>query len=191
MRHAGPTRREIGVRTAFNLLGPLTNPAGARRALLGVGDPAAAGKVAEVAALLGTDQTMVVHGAGVDELPLDGTGQVHDVIGDAMLSFTVDVDGLGLSRAPTAALAGGSAAENAAIIESIFAGETGPRRDVVLLNAGAALAVAGVADGFADGIAAARNAIDTGLPRDLLARLREERRVADAATEAAGAGAPA
>jgi anthranilate phosphoribosyltransferase len=191
MRHAGPTRREIGVRTAFNLLGPLTNPAGARRALLGVGDPAATGKVAEVAALLGTDRTMVVHGAGVDELPLDGTGQVHDVIGDAVLSFTVDVDGLGLSRAPTSALAGGSAAENAAIIESIFGGETGPRRDVVLLNAGAALAVAGVADGFADGIAAAKNAIDAGLPRELLARLREERRVADAAAEAAGAGAPA
>src|SRR5690349_1130484 len=79
MKHAGPTRREIGVRTAFNLLGPLTNPAGARRALIGVGDPAAAGRIAEVAALLGTDRTMVVHGAGVDELPLDGSGIVHHV----------------------------------------------------------------------------------------------------------------
>jgi len=198
MKHAGPTRREIGVRTAFNLLGPLTNPAGARRALLGVGDSAAAGKIAEVAALLGTERTMVVHGAGVDELPLDGSGQVHDALGGEILSFSVDVDGLGLQRAPTSALAGGTAEENAAIVESIFAGETGPRRDVVLLNAGAALVVAGVADGFGEGVEATREAIDGGKPRELLERLRAERRVADAdaarAAEAAGtanAGAPA
>jgi anthranilate phosphoribosyltransferase len=145
MRHAGPTRREIGVRTAFNLLGPLTNPAGAKRALLGVADPAAAAKIAQVAALLGTDRTMVVHGEGVDELPLDGSGQVHDVFGNGILSFSINVEGLGLGRAPTSALLGGSAAENAAIIESIFGGETGPRRDVVLFNAGAALVVAGAA----------------------------------------------
>ena len=180
MKHAGPTRREIGVRTAFNLLGPLTNPAGARRALLGVGDAAVAGKIAEVAALLGTDRTMVVHGAGVDELPLDGSGRVHDVLGDGILSFAIDVDRLGLSRAPTSALAGGTAEENAALIESLFAGEAGPRRDVVLLNAGAALVVAGAADGFADGVEMARAALDEGRPRDLLARLRAERRAADA-----------
>ncbi len=191
MKHAGPTRREIGVRTAFNLLGPLTNPAGARRALLGVGDPTAAGKVAQVAALLGTDRTMVVHGAGVDELPLDGTGQVHDVLDGDILSFTVDVDGLGLARAPMAALAGGTAEENAAILESIFAGEPGPRRDVVLLNAGAALVVAGVANGLAEGVEAARDAINRGLPRQLLARLRAERPAAEASSaEAAVAVAP-
>ncbi len=191
MKHAGPTRREIGVRTAFNLLGPLTNPAGARRALLGVGDPTAAGKVAQVAALLGTDRTMVVHGAGVDELPLDGTGQVHDVLDGDILSFTVDVDGLGLARAPMAALAGGTAEENAAILESIFAGEPGPRRDVVLLNAGAALVVAGVANGLAEGVEAARDAIDRGFPGQLLARLRAERQAAEASSaEAAVAVAP-
>lgn len=175
MKHAGPTRREIGVRTAFNLIGPLTNPAGARRALIGVGDPAAAGRIAEVAALLGTDRTMVVHGAGVDELPLDGTGIVHDVIGDGMISFTVDVAGLGLGRAPTAALAGGTAEENAAILESVFAGETGPRRDVVVLNAGAALVVAGTVAGFGEGVEAARAALDEGRPAALLERLRAER----------------
>jgi len=197
MKHAGPTRREIGVRTAFNLLGPLTNPAGARRALLGVGDGAAAGKMAQVAALLGTDRTMVVHGAGVDELPLDGSGQVHDVLGDGILSFSIDLDGLGLGHAPTSALVGGTAPENAKIIESIFRGETGPRRDVVLLNAGAALVVAGVADGFADGVAQARSAIDAGRPRDLLERLRAERRAVEAeaalAPDPTGtpAGAPA
>jgi anthranilate phosphoribosyltransferase len=187
MKHAGPTRREIGVRTAFNLLGPLTNPAGAKRALLGVGDATAAGKVAQVAALLGTDRTMVVHGAGVDELPLDGTGQVHDVLGGGVLSFSVDIDGLGRGRAPTSALVGGTAEQNAVIIESIFAGETGPRRDVVLLNAGAALDVAGAADGLAKGIAAARKAIDDGLPRDLLVRLRAEREAAEAVAAAAAA----
>jgi anthranilate phosphoribosyltransferase len=191
MKHAGPTRREIGVRTAFNLLGPLTNPAGARRALLGVGDPAAAGKIAQVAALLGTDRTMVVHGEGVDELPLDGTGQVHDVVGGGILSFTIDVDGLGLGRAPLSALAGGTAEENASFVEALFAGETGPRRDVVLLNAGAALVAAGVANGFAEGVDAARDAIDRGLPRDLLGRLRAERQAAEAAAAAAEAASDA
>jgi anthranilate phosphoribosyltransferase len=194
MKHAGPTRREIGVRTAFNLIGPLTNPAGARRALLGVGDATLAGKVAEVAALLGTDRTMVVHGHGVDELPLDGSGQVHDVAGGGVLSFPIDIERLGLGRAATSELAGGTPAENAAILEAIFAGETGPRRDVVLLNAGAALVAAGVADGFGEGVAAAREAIDAGRPRELLDRLREERRVAESGGPAAAAepsGAPA
>jgi anthranilate phosphoribosyltransferase len=175
MRHAGPTRREIGVRTSFNLIGPLTNPAGARRALIGVGDAAAVDRIAQVAALLGTDRTLVVHGERVDELPLDGSGVVHDVIGGAQLSFTLDIDGLGLDRAPTSALAGGTAAENAAILESIFGGEAGPRRDVVLLNAGAALVASGTVDGFDDGIAVAREAIDAGKPTQLLARLRAEK----------------
>ena len=175
MKHAGPTRREIGVRTSFNLIGPLTNPAGARRALIGVGDASIAERIAQVAAMLGTDRTMVVHGERVDELPLDGTARVHDVFTGSYISFSLDLDALGLRRAPTSALAGGTAAENAAILESIFGGETGPRRDVVLLNAGAALVVAGTADGFADGIARAAAAIDDGRPRDLLDRLRAEK----------------
>lgn len=175
MKHAGPTRREIGVRTSFNLIGPLTNPAGARRALIGVGDASIAERIAQVAAMLGTDRTMVVHGDRVDELPLDGTGKVYDVFTGSFISFSLDLDALGLGRAPTSALAGGTAAENAAILESIFAGETGPRRDVVLLNAGAALVVAGTADGFGDGVEKAGAAIDAGLPRELLAKLRAEK----------------
>ncbi len=123
MRHAGPTRREIGIRTSFNLLGPLTNPAGARRALIGVGDAATATRIAEVAALLGTDRTLVVHGDGVDELPLDGSGVVHDVSGGASSTYPVDIDAIGLDRAAKSALAGGTAEETAALIESIFAGE--------------------------------------------------------------------
>ena len=178
MRHAGPTRREIGIRTSFNLLGPLTNPAGATRALLGVGDAAAAERIAEVASCSGRERTLVVHGAGVDELPLDGTGVIHDVGGDGPAVQSVDPAALGLVPAATSELAGGSAEDNAAMIEAIFAGEAGPRRDVVLLNAGAALVAADVGTDLADGIAAARNALDTGMPRDLLARLREERTAA-------------
>jgi anthranilate phosphoribosyltransferase len=175
MKHAGPTRREIGVRTSFNLIGPLTNPAGARRALIGVGDASIAERIAQVAAMLGTDRTMVVHGDRVDELPLDGSAVVHDVFTGASISFSLDLEALGLGRAPTSALAGGTAAENAAILESVFAGETGPRRDVVLLNAGAALVVAGTAAGFGEGIEAAARAIDEGRPRELLSRLRAEK----------------
>lgn len=184
MKHAGPTRREIGIRTAFNLIGPLTNPAGATRALIGVGDSAVAARIAEVAGLLGTERTTVVHGDGVDELPLDGTGVAYDVSNGKVEVSTVDPTAYGLEPAPTPALAGGTADENAAIIESIFGGETGPRRDVVLLNAGAALVVADVGPDLAHGIAAARNALDTGAPRDLLARLRAERAAAEAAAPA-------
>jgi anthranilate phosphoribosyltransferase len=188
MKHAGPTRREIGIRTAFNLIGPLTNPAGATRALIGVGDPAAAARIAEVAGLLGMERTTVVHGEGVDELPLDGTGVAYDVASGVVEVRTVDPTQYGLEAAPTSALAGGSAEDNAAILESVLAGETGPRRDVILLNAGAALAVAGRAADLAQGIEMARQALDAGLPRDLLARLRAERA---AATAAAPAGVPA
>jgi len=100
MRHAGPTRREIGVRTAFNLLGPLTNPAGATRALLGVGDAAAAPRIAEVARRLGTERTLVVHGAGVDELPLDGSGVIMDVSPGASLSRASIPPRWGCARLP-------------------------------------------------------------------------------------------
>jgi anthranilate phosphoribosyltransferase len=189
MKHAGPTRREIGIRTSFNLIGPLTNPAGARRALVGVGDPKVAARIAEVAAVLGTDRTLVVHGAGVDELPLDGTGVIYDVQNGTVDSREVDASRFGLENASTGALAGGTAAENAAIIESIFAGHPGPRRDVVLLNAGAALVAAGVVDDVAAGIDAARAAIDAGKPAELLSRLRADKSAADAQT--APAAAPA
>jgi anthranilate phosphoribosyltransferase len=196
MRHAGPTRREIGVRTAFNLLGPLTNPAGTTRQLLGVGDAGAAGQIAEVARLLGTERTFVVHGDGVDELPLDGSGVLFDVTPDGVQRRAVDASALGLRRASTAKLSGGSAADNARITESVLRGEPGARRDVVLLNAGAALLVAGAVDSLEAGIDRAGLTIDAGLGSELLERLREERRTAESvrseatAAPAAG-GAPA
>jgi anthranilate phosphoribosyltransferase len=191
MKHAGPTRREIGVRTAFNLIGPLTNPAGARRALIGVGDPLAAGRIAEVAGVLGTERTLVVHGAGVDELPLDGSGVLYDVGGGSVTSRPVDAASFGLAEAPTSALAGGTAAENAEIVEFVFAGETGPRRDVVLLNAGAALVAAGVAADIGAGIEAARETLVAGKPAELLRALRAEKTTADALAARAPTAAPA
>jgi anthranilate phosphoribosyltransferase len=189
MKHAGPTRREIGIRTSFNLIGPLTNPAGARRALIGVGAADTAARIAEVAGVLGTDRTLVVHGASVDELPLDGSGVLYDVAGGRVESRPIDAAALGLGAAPTAALAGGTAEENAAIVESVFAGETGARRDVVLLNAGAALVAAGVARDVPEGIEAARAALDAGKPAELLARLRAEKAAADALVPTAPATA--
>jgi len=187
MRHAGPTRREIGVRTAFNLLGPITNPAGARRALIGLGDPGAAPRIAEVLRLLGTERSFVVHGAGVDELPLDGSGVIHDVAPGGVERRTVDVGDLGLEPAPTSVLAGGAPTESAAIVEAVLAGtERGPRRDVVLLNAGAALVVAGRAADLAGGVALARAVVAGGAAVALLERLRAERREAEAAVAVGG-----
>ena len=193
MKHAGPTRGEIGVRTAFNLLGPLTNPAGTRRQLLGIGDPAAAAKMAEVVRRLGTERTFVIHGDGVDELPLDGSGVAYIVRDDTVERHAIDAGALGFKRAPTSRLSGGSAADNARLTEAILRGEPGIRRDVVLLNAGAALLVAGVVDDMEAGIERAALTIDAGLAAELLAALRAERRAADAqAAAAAGAdGSPA
>ena len=188
MKHAGPTRREIGVRTAFNLLGPLTNPAGTRRQLLGAGTPAAAARMAEVVQRLGTDRTFVIHGDGVDELPLDGSGVMYVIADDMIERRTIDATALGFKRATTAKLAGGSSDENARMTEAVLRGEPGIRRDVVLLNAGAALLVAGVVADMEEGIERAALTIDAGLGVELLAALRAERRAAEtAAAEMAAA----
>ena len=181
MRYAGPTRREIGVRTAFNLIGPLTNPAGARRQVVGVADAAAIPRMAAVLHRLGVERAFVVGGEGLDELPLDGTGTIHDVTPDGIEVRTVDAAALGLTRAPNQRLAGGTPEENARIIESVLQGEPGARRDVVVLNAAAAFVVAGVAATLEEGVERAGLTIDAGLGTELLARLRAERQVADAA----------
>ena len=187
MRHAGPTRREIGVRTAFNLIGPLTNPAGATRALIGVGVAEAAPRIAEVAQRLGTERTFVVHGAGVDELPLDDTGVLYHVAPAAIERHEIRATKLGFTKASTSKLAGGTADENARMVEAVLQGEPGARRDVVLLNAAAALLVAGEVGQLEDGIDRAGLAIDAGIGMELLGRLRAERRDADATKAAAEA----
>jgi anthranilate phosphoribosyltransferase len=190
MKHAGPTRREIGVRTAFNLLGPLTNPAGARRQVIGVADPAAAPRIAAVLHMLGVDRALVVGGEGIDELPLDGSGVIHDVTPEGVERRTVDTIALGLTKASAAKLAGGSPADNARIVESVLRGEPGARRDVVLLNAAAGLVAAGRVADLAEGIDLAALTIDAGLATELLEGLRAERRSAEAA-RATAEGAPA
>lgn len=187
MRHAGPTRKEIGVRTAFNLLGPLTNPAGARRQVVGVGDPAAAPRIAEVLRLLGAERALVVHGAGLDELPLDGSGVLYDVTPQGVTRQEVVAADLGLSAAPISALAGGSAADNASAVEAILGGATGPGRDVVLLNAAAAFVVAGRAADLRAGIPLAASSIDGGAATRLLGRLRAAKAASDAVKAAAAA----
>jgi anthranilate phosphoribosyltransferase len=196
MKYAGPTRREIGVRTAFNLVGPLTNPAGTTRQLLGVADPALAATMAAVVGRLGTERTFVIHGDGVDELPLDGSGVAYIVSGETIERHAIDAVALGFKRAATAKLAGGTPDENARLTEAVLRGEPGSRRDVVLLNAGAALLVAGVVERMEEGIERAALTIDAGLAAALLEGLRDERRAAEAAaavaaTAATTEGAPA
>ncbi len=193
MRHAGPTRREIGVRTAFNLLGPLTNPAGATRQVVGVGAADAAPRLAEVLRRLGTERGLLVHGQGIDELPLDGTGVILDVTPDAIVRRPVDaiaLAALGIAPASTGALAGGSPAENAVLIEAVLAGERGPRRDVAILNAAAGLIAAGRATDLAAGVELASATIDGGRATDLLARLRRSRRLREAAASPGGEATP-
>ena len=174
MRHAGPTRKELGVRTAFNLLGPMTNPAGASRQLVGVSRPEHTELLARTLGDLGAKRAWVVHGAGgLDEISTSGHTKVSEYIGDSVNSFYVHPADAGLPIASTQDLAGGSAADNAAMIERVLAGERGPRRDIVLLNAGAALLIAGEAAAIKDGVARAAQSIDTGAAKGALARLRE------------------
>ena len=191
MMHAGPTRREIGVRTAFNLLGPMTNPAGVARLVVGAGDATAAPKIADVLRRLGTERAFVVHGEGIDELPLDGSGVRYDVRPEGVSRTEVRPESVGLSRAPRAALAGGTPAENAAIVEAVLRGAAGARRDVVLLNAGAALELAGRAGSLGAGVALAAETIDTGAAADRLERLRARRVRVEAARAASAAQAGA
>jgi len=179
MRHAGPTRRELGVRTAFNLVGPMVNPAGVRRQLLGVADPKAARTVAEVLRALGTERAFVVYGDRIDELPLDGSGVILDVSSEGIERREVGPAETGLPLADTEALLGGDPQRNAAIITDVFSGSaTGPQRDAVALNAGAALVVAGRADTLRGGVALALESIVSGAALAQLERLRARSRIA-------------
>ena len=172
MRHAGPVRRELGIRTAFNLLGPLTNPAGAARQLVGVARPEFTELLARALMLLGTTRAWVVHGAdGIDELTTTGYTKVSECRDGAVNTFYLHPADVGLSKAPAGSLQGGDAAENARIIQSVLAGTRGPARDVVVLNAGAALFIAGAAASIEEGIGRASWALDHGDAKQTLERL--------------------
>ena len=162
MRHAIGPRREIGQRTIFNILGPLTNPAGATHQLIGVYDPALTGTIARVLGELGTEAAYVVHGAdGLDEFSVTGPNTVSYLHGGEVTTFTLDPQELGLPRGELAQLVGGTPEENARITRDVLSGrDQGPRRDIVILNAAAVL---NVRDNRWDlGLAAAREAIDSG-----------------------------
>ena len=172
MRHAAPTRRELGIRTAFNLLGPLTNPAGASRQLVGVPRPELTELVARSLALLGAERAWVVHGAdGLDEISTTGYTKVSECRGGSVNTFYVHPSDFQLAKAAPEALRGGEAAENAAIARRILAGEPGPARDIVLLNAGVSLLVAEQAATVPEGVQRAAEAIDNGAATAVLERL--------------------
>jgi anthranilate phosphoribosyltransferase len=172
MRHAGPVRRALGVRTAFNLLGPLTNPGGATRQLVGVPRPEFAELLARSLMLLGSERAWVVHGAdGIDEISTTGFTKIAECRDGAVNTFYLHPADVGLPKASPSALKGGTAAENASILADVLSGKHGPPRDIVLLNAGAALFVAGAARSVGEGIRAAADAIDRGAARTTLDRL--------------------
>ncbi|MEP6918414.1 MAG: anthranilate phosphoribosyltransferase [Acidobacteriota bacterium] len=172
MRHAGPTRRDLGIRTAFNLLGPLTNPAGAERQLVGVPRPELTELVARSLARLGSQRAWVVHGAdGLDEISTTGYTKVSECRDGAVNTFYVHPQDFGIATAAPATLRGGDAAANAVIARAILAGERGPARDIVLLNAAAALMIAGKSPTIADGIRLAAEALDSGAAAGVLTQL--------------------
>jgi len=168
MKQAMTVRQEIGCRTVFNILGPLANPAGAEAQLLGVYHPALAPKIAEVLRLLGLSHAMVVHGSGLDEITTTGPTRVSELTGGGILHYTIDPGMYGLPRVPLSDLAGGTAGENARIVRGILEGEHGAARDIVLMNAGAAIYVGGQARDMKEGIVRAAQAIDSGNARSKL-----------------------
>jgi anthranilate phosphoribosyltransferase len=163
MRFAGPARKELGVATTFNFLGPLANPARVRRQVLGVSDPAMAERMAGALAELGSARALVFSGDdGLDELTTTAPSTVHDLEDGTLRTYSLDPGEYGFARAERGDLVGGDAAHNAEITKRVLGGEAGPQRDVVVLNAGAALVVAGMTTDLAGGIEAAAQSIDDG-----------------------------
>src|SRR5471032_2480273 len=171
MKHVAPVRKDLGMRTLFNLLGPLANPAGARRQLLGVYSAQLVPVLARTLAELGCDRAFVVHGAGgLDEISTSGASLMCEVRGSEVRQFEVTPEQLGLPREELSALRGGDAAENAELLRGVLRGEPGARRTAVVMNAGAALAAAGVSDEIVDGVRLAERAIDSVAALDRLDR---------------------
>jgi anthranilate phosphoribosyltransferase len=174
MKHAIGPRREIGLRTVFNILGPLTNPAGAKRQLLGVYDPKLTELAAGVLAELGSERAFVVHGAdGLDEITLTGPTRITELAGGKLSTYDLRPEECGLAACRPEDLAGGSPQTNAQLARAILQGAKSPKRDVVLLNAGAALAAADLAENIAAGVKLAAAAIDAGKAQAALTALIE------------------
>jgi anthranilate phosphoribosyltransferase len=162
MRHAGPVRRELGIRTVFNFAGPLANPAGVKRQVVGVADGSMASTVARVLQANGAERAMVVYGHdGLDELTITGPSTVLEIRDNFLVEHTIDPETLGL-KLQRHAPEGGDTQANAELARAVLAGEPGPHRDIVILNGAAGLVVAGVVDDIADGVLAATEALDSG-----------------------------
>ncbi|HVH80798.1 MAG TPA: anthranilate phosphoribosyltransferase [Stellaceae bacterium] len=173
-RHVGPTRVELGTRTVFNLLGPLSNPAGAKRLLVGVFAPQWVVPMAEVLGRLGAEHAWVVHGSGIDEITTAGVTTVAEHKAGCVRSFEIVPEDAGLPRATLDDLRGGEPAHNAALMRDVLGGEKGKLRDIVLLNAGAALIVADRAADLREGVAIAADTIDSGKAAAVLDKLVAE-----------------
>jgi anthranilate phosphoribosyltransferase len=172
MRHAASVRRELATRTVFNVLGPLTNPAGARSQVVGVYSAELVRTIADVLASLGARRAFVVHGAhGIDELSPAGPNLVCEVVAGTVIERTIDPLELGVPRCEPQELAGGSPAENAATIREVFAGANGGRRNAILLNAAGAIAAGGLAADLREGLELAREALDSGAAGERLEEL--------------------
>ena len=172
MRHAAPVRRELAARTVFNVLGPLTNPAGARAQVVGVYAPELVRTIAEVLAQLGASRAFVVHGAGgIDELSPAGPNFVCEVVDGSVRPRNIDPLEFGIERCDPGELRGGSPEENARAIRAVFAGEDGGRRSAILLNAAGAIAAGGHAEDLREGLELAREAVDSGAAENRLERL--------------------
>ncbi len=173
MKHVVPVRRELAVRTIFNFLGPLTNPAGATRQLLGVSDRTYQETIAEALLALGCERALVVSAEdGLDELSVSGPTRVVEVADGSTKEWFIAPADVGLSETPLEEIAGGSPEENAAVVEAVLDGDEGPARDVVVLNAGAAILAGGAAADLGDGMDRARDAIDRGAAKGVLDKLR-------------------
>jgi anthranilate phosphoribosyltransferase len=189
MANVAPVRKALGVRTLFNLLGPLANPALAQRQLMGVYEPSMTRVMAEALVELGTESALVVHCEGLDEIGLHGITRGHFVNEGQVESFTLDPKDLDLDPAPIEALQGGEAADNAAILRGVLSGESGPRADVVALNAAAALGVAGLTKDLAEGLSVAKEVLAAGSAARVLARYAEtSQRLAAGETQKPKAG---
>jgi len=172
MRHAGPARRELGVRTVFNVLGPLANPGRVRRQALGVGAAPLAPLMIRVLQDLGHERALVFYGEdGLDELTTTGPSRVFQLTSGAVTDYQLDPRDLGLGRSQPADLKGGTPPENAELLRQVLQGERGPRRDVVLLNAAAAVLAAGRAEAWPDALEVAQESLDSGRARQVLDRL--------------------
>jgi anthranilate phosphoribosyltransferase len=174
MRHVVPVRKELAVRTIFNFLGPLTNPAGATRQVIGVSDPRYLETIAAALAELGTERALVVSSAdGLDELSASGSTRVVELKGGKIDSYELTPEQAGLKPVENGAIGAGTPDQNAEVVRRIFAGAAGPERSMAVLNAGAALYVGGQADSIADGVGQAGQALDSGAAAELLDRLVE------------------